>query len=358
MNISCNPLMLQWRRTFETWTDMNAVLYHAPVGGAAARKFIRDHEFYYTTDSIPPPTGDTLSPAVQQAYQSAVAAANEAMTTPTPLVRTPMVPTMSTPQQAAGSMLTQRVSLPSPAELQAAAARPGMLPPLHLQQQQQPMTPDRMTARPGMIGLQTPVPAATFIPTQTTPTTPVQHQQPPQPQTPVHSTIAGIYKFDVLITSYEMVMRDPEIQQIPWRYVVIDEAHRLKCAKAKLLKTLQSMRCDSKLLLTGTPLQNNTSELWSLLNFIVPSTFNSLKSFISKFGTLSSAEQVTQLHEVLKPVMMRRMKSDVEKSLPKKEETIIDVELTTIQKKYYRAIFERNRTFLSKGTIQVIFAMI
>jgi SNF2 family DNA or RNA helicase len=146
-------------------------------------------------------------------------------------------------------------------------------------------------------------------------------------------------------------MADAEyLQDIRWRYLVIDEAHKLKNRDAKLLHVLRQFRWDSCLLMTGTPLQNGVFELWCLLNFIEPEKFPSQKQFYESYGELNTAEQVASLHEQLRPYMLRRVKEDVEKSIPAKEETIIDVELTTMQKKYYRAIFERNRSFLNQGS--------
>ncbi|RLN47960.1 hypothetical protein BBJ28_00001686 [Nothophytophthora sp. Chile5] len=160
----------------------------------------------------------------------------------------------------------------------------------------------------------------------------------------------GIYKFNVLVTSYQTLMMDAEyLDSIHWRYIVIDEAHKLKNREAKLLQVLRNFTWDSCLLMTGTPLQNGVFELWCLLNFIEPDKFPSQQEFYDEFGDLSTAEQVAQLHEQLRPYMLRRVKEDVEKSIPPKEETIVDVELTTLQKKYYRAIFERNRSFLNMG---------
>ncbi|ETI47297.1 hypothetical protein L914_08170 [Phytophthora nicotianae] len=160
----------------------------------------------------------------------------------------------------------------------------------------------------------------------------------------------GIYKFNVLVTSYQTLMMDAEfLEPIHWRYIVIDEAHKLKNREAKLLQVLHGFTWDSCLLMTGTPLQNGVFELWCLLNFIEPEKFPSQQEFYDEFGDLNTAEQVAQLHEQLRPYMLRRVKEDVEKSIPPKEETIVDVELTTMQKKYYRAIFERNRQFLNMG---------
>ncbi|TMW56968.1 hypothetical protein Poli38472_002893 [Pythium oligandrum] len=161
----------------------------------------------------------------------------------------------------------------------------------------------------------------------------------------------GIYKFNVLVTSYQTLMADAEyLDTIRWRYIVIDEAHKLKNREAKLLQCLHNFSWDSCLLMTGTPLQNGVFELWCLLNFIEPEKFPSQQEFYDEYGELNTAEQVARLHEQLRPYMLRRVKEDVEKSIPPKEETIIDVELTTLQKKYYRAIFERNRSFLNMGS--------
>lgn len=161
----------------------------------------------------------------------------------------------------------------------------------------------------------------------------------------------GVYKFNVLVTSYQTLMTDAEyLDSIHWRYIVIDEAHKLKNREAKLLQSLQNFEWDSCLLMTGTPLQNGVFELWCLLNFIEPEKFPSQQVFYDEFGDLNTAEQVARLHEQLRPYMLRRVKEDVEKSIPPKEETIVDVELTTMQKKYYRAIFERNRSFLNMGS--------
>jgi chromodomain-helicase-DNA-binding protein 7 len=104
-----------------------------------------------------------------------------------------------------------------------------------------------------------------------------------------------------------------------------------------------------RVLLTGTPIQNSTEELWTLLNYIAPFDFYSLDQFMEKFGNLKDSSQVEELQEAIRPYVLRRMKENVEKSIPPKEETIIDIELTTLQKQYYRAIYEKNRNFLSRG---------
>ncbi|KAE8291323.1 Chromodomain-helicase-DNA-binding protein 8 [Larimichthys crocea] len=150
--------------------------------------------------------------------------------------------------------------------------------------------------------------------------------------------IPGAYKFDALITTFEMVLSDcPELREISWRCVIIDEAHRLKNRNCKLLDSLKMLDL------------NTVEELFSLLHFLEPAQFPSETEFLRDFGDLKTEEQVQKLQAILKPMMLRRLKEDVEKNLAPKQETIIEVELTDVQKKYYRAILERNFSFLSLG---------
>jgi len=160
-----------------------------------------------------------------------------------------------------------------------------------------------------------------------------------------------VTKFHILITTYEVVLKDIAVlSKIKWKALIVDEAHRLKNPKARLFEELASVPREFCLLLTGTPLQNSTEELWALLHFSDPVTFKSKEDFVEKFGQLQDSKQVSDLHAVLKPYLLRRVKEDVEKSLPPKEETILEVTLTPIQKAYYKAIYEKNTTFLFKGS--------
>jgi hypothetical protein len=167
-----------------------------------------------------------------------------------------------------------------------------------------------------------------------------------------------LLKFHVLITTYDDLQRDyEELAEVPWRCVVVDEAHRLRNTNSKLLECMRSVVTKGQIsygyqhrvLMTGTPLQNNTVELWSLLNFIEPAKFPDLEKFQSKFGTITTQDQVEHLQRRIAPHLLRRVKEDVAKDIPPKEETIIDVELTTMQKQYYRAIFEHNHGFLMQN---------
>ncbi|CAI5728296.1 unnamed protein product [Hyaloperonospora brassicae] len=160
------------------------------------------------------------------------------------------------------------------------------------------------------------------------------------------------YRFDVLITTFEMASAIDlyKLAQIKWQLMVVDEAHRLKNRNSKLSVILRTrFTYENMLLLTGTPLQNNVEELWVLLNFLDTKKFESKEAFLERFGELTDSAQVERLHSELKPYLLRRMKEDVEKSLAPKEETIIEVELTVLQKQYYRAIYEKNTEFLSRG---------
>ncbi|KAL1137604.1 hypothetical protein AAG570_009300 [Ranatra chinensis] len=111
---------------------------------------------------------------------------------------------------------------------------------------------------------------------------------------------------------------------------------------SKFFRLLASYNIAYKLLLTGTPLQNNLEELFHLLNFLTPEKFNDLATFQNEFADISKEEQVKRLHELLGPHMLRRLKADVLKNMPTKSEFIVRVELSPMQKKYYKYILTRN----------------
>lgn len=137
-----------------------------------------------------------------------------------------------------------------------------------------------------------------------------------------------------------------------WSLVVVDEAQRMKNKSGKLQQTLHNFKWQQCVLLTGTPLQNNMTELWTLLNFVAPLTFPSASEFLQQYGDLHNQNQVKALQKSLSQFVLRRLKEDVEDSIPPKEETIIDVELTTKQKTYYRAIYDHNRDFFVHGYVK------
>ncbi|KAF7236777.1 Chromodomain-helicase-DNA-binding protein 3 [Varanus komodoensis] len=150
-------------------------------------------------------------------------------------------------------------------------------------------------------------------------------------------------KFHVLLTSYELVTIDQAaLASIRWACLVVDEAHRLKNNQSKFFRVLNGYKIDHKLLLTGTPLQNNLEELFHLLNFLTPERFNNLEGFLEEFADISKEDQIKKLHDLLGPHMLRRLKADVFKNMPAKTELIVRVELSPMQKKYYKYILTRN----------------
>jgi SNF2 family DNA or RNA helicase len=157
----------------------------------------------------------------------------------------------------------------------------------------------------------------------------------------------------VVITTPEMLVADDfkELTAVHWEILVVDEAHRLKNHNSKLAVNLRDDKFSfgHKLLLTGTPIQNDVQEFWTLLNFINPDDFDDAEAFLEKYGDIKSKERIDELHEEIRTYILRRLKEDVEKSVPPKEETLIEVELTVAQKQYYRALYEKNVKFLHKN---------
>ncbi|XP_029187317.2 chromodomain-helicase-DNA-binding protein 4-like isoform X5 [Acropora millepora] len=162
-------------------------------------------------------------------------------------------------------------------------------------------------------------------------------------------------KFQALLTSYELVSIDmTTLQSIDWAVLVVDEAHRLKNKQSKFFQILSAYSIDYKLLLTGTPLQNNLEELWNLLNFLDPVEFKNQNTFLTEFEDVAKEDQIKKLHDILGPHMLRRLKADVLKGIPSKSELIVRVELSPQQKKYYKYILTRNFEALNtKGSHQV-----
>lgn len=160
----------------------------------------------------------------------------------------------------------------------------------------------------------------------------------------------------VVITSYEITMRDRKLLgSFEWKYLIVDEGHRIKNTHCRLIRELRLYRNTHRLLLTGTPLQNNLSELWSLLNFLLPEIFDDLGSFEAWFdverlsGSKSDEEIVKEeqqmnilsmLHQILTPFMLRRLKQDVELNIPPKKEILVYAPLTKIQQEFYSSLID------------------
>ncbi|KAF6390854.1 SWI/SNF related, matrix associated, actin dependent regulator of chromatin, subfamily a, member 1 [Rhinolophus ferrumequinum] len=160
-------------------------------------------------------------------------------------------------------------------------------------------------------------------------------------------------EWDVCVTSYEMIIKEKSVfKKFHWRYLVIDEAHRIKNEKSKLSEIVREFKSTNRLLLTGTPLQNNLHELWALLNFLLPDVFNSADDFDSWFDTkncLGDQKLVERLHAVLKPFLLRRIKTDVEKSLPPKKEIKIYLGLSKMQREWYTKILMKDIDVLNSA---------
>lgn len=165
--------------------------------------------------------------------------------------------------------------------------------------------------------------------------------------------------FPVIVTSYEIVLADSKfLQKYKFKYIVVDEGHRLKNSNCRLLRELRMIEgTANKLLLTGTPLQNSLAELWSLLHFLLPDIFSSLQNFESWFdiesvvegggdGTDVATEQrattVSKLHDILRPFLLRRIKGDVELCLPRKSEIIMYAPMTPTQRQINQQLLEKN----------------
>lgn len=167
-------------------------------------------------------------------------------------------------------------------------------------------------------------------------------------------------QFNVLLTTYEYIIRDKKyLRKTEWQYAIVDEGHRMKNAESKFAVTLGTQYTTKhRILLTGTPLMNDLSELWSLLNFLLPTVFNSVESFdewfsrpFSQFGEskgeetgeelISNEERILiihRLHELLRPFMLRRVKSEVLDQLPEKVEKVLRCDLSSWQRELYKQI--------------------
>ncbi|KAM4066099.1 SLIDE domain-containing protein [Hirsutella rhossiliensis] len=152
-------------------------------------------------------------------------------------------------------------------------------------------------------------------------------------------------KFDVCVTSYEMILREKShLKKFAWEYIIIDEAHRIKNEESSLSQVIRLFSSRNRLLITGTPLQNNLHELWALLNFLLPDVFGDAEAFDQWFSGQDRDQDtvVQQLHRVLRPFLLRRVKSDVEKSLLPKKEVNLYLGMSEMQVKWYQKILEKD----------------
>lgn len=155
-------------------------------------------------------------------------------------------------------------------------------------------------------------------------------------------------KFNVLLTTYEYVLLDSSfLSQFKWQFMAVDEAHRLKNRDSQLYVKLLEFRSPARLLITGTPIQNNLDELSALLDFLNPGLVD--VDVDMDLNAEAASEKLAELTQAIQPFMLRRTKSKVESDLPPKTEKIIRVELADIQLEYYKNILTKNYAALNEG---------
>ncbi|KAG8735851.1 swr1 complex component [Ceratobasidium sp. 414] len=165
------------------------------------------------------------------------------------------------------------------------------------------------------------------------------------------------HSFNVVVTSYQLVLADQAIfRRKRWHYMILDEAHNIKNFKSQRWATLFSFNSERRLLLTGTPLQNNITELWSLLYFVQPDTANkqqfeewfleTMRHAVETGDTMDehTRDTIDKLHTVLRPYILRRLKADVERELPSKHEHVVYCRLSKRQRYLYDEFMSRAQT--------------
>lgn len=158
-----------------------------------------------------------------------------------------------------------------------------------------------------------------------------------------HSDIRRISKYDLVITSYPLIVRDVEqLQPIDWHVIALDEAQNIKNPRSKAAQACSSLKARQRLCLTGTPMENHLGELWSLYHFLMPGLLGDAESFRAYYRTPierdADTERQQQLSARLQPLLLRRTKSAVAKDLPPKTEILHSIELDKAQTDLYETI--------------------
>nr|POE47512.1 chromodomain helicase hrp3 [Quercus suber] len=156
-------------------------------------------------------------------------------------------------------------------------------------------------------------------------------------------------KFHVLLTTYEYILVDAGfLSQLKWQFMAVDEAHRLKNRESQLYAKLMDFGAPSRLLITGTPMQNTLSELSALMDFLMPGKIHVEENI--DLASEHASRKLAELTDAISPYMIRRTKQKVENDLPPKTEKIIRVELSDVQLEYYKNILTRNYAALNAGS--------
>ncbi|EMD41939.1 hypothetical protein CERSUDRAFT_90530 [Gelatoporia subvermispora B] len=152
-------------------------------------------------------------------------------------------------------------------------------------------------------------------------------------------------KYHVLVTTYEMITNTKEFAPVfkrtpTWEVLVVDEGQRLKNDVSLLFKKLKELNTIHRIIMTGTPINNNIRELFNLMNFLNPREWHDLKALSAEYEDLSE-DKIKDLHSRLRPYFLRRIKADV-LDLPPKNEVILPVSMTPLQREIYRSILSQN----------------
>lgn len=145
---------------------------------------------------------------------------------------------------------------------------------------------------------------------------------------------------EVLVTSYDLLRRDAAMYNMRFALIVVDEAQYIKNPLTKNAEAVKSLSADRRIALTGTPIENNLSELWSIFDFLMPGYLFDYETFRETIETAVIREDVEaedRLRRMITPFVLRRMKSDVLKELPPKMETVLSAPLCGEQKLFYDA---------------------
>ncbi len=156
-------------------------------------------------------------------------------------------------------------------------------------------------------------------------------------------TIAELGKFDLLITTYTLLQQENDLlSAVKWQTIILDEAQAIKNAATKRSKAAMALQARFKLITTGTPVENHLGELWNLFHFIVPGLLGNLNRFNERFAIpierYHNRDARLKLKKLIRPFILRRIKSQVLEELPPRTEITLDVEMSEEEKHFYEAL--------------------